>query len=337
MKNNVLVTGACGFIGFHTVSRLLESGYQVIGIDNMNSYYNDGLKELRLSLLSLNGEFTFIRESIENRTKLDDIFHNFDFDIVIHLAGQAGVRSSVSESNQYIVSNLVGFWNILDLCRDFEIRHLVYASSSSVYGGHANPPFSTSDSVEYPQSLYAATKRSNELIAYSISHQFGLPVTGLRFFTVYGPFGRPDMAVFSFAKSIIEGDYIELYDDGILERDFTFIEDVVNSIIDVLKIPPTVNDISDLDRGIGAPSRILNVGSGKPVQVRRMVELLELNLRKSAKIRSIPRPIVDMKITHADLTGLIQLTGNSPKISIEDGICRFCEWFLSYYSDFRAS
>ena len=334
MKNNVLVTGACGFIGFHTVIRLLDHGYRVIGIDNMNSFYNAGLKELRLSLLVESDEFTFIRESIENRAKLEEIFQNSDFDMVIHLAGQAGVRSSPSEANYYIVSNLVGFWNVLDLCRVHEIKHLVYASSSSVYGGQASPPFSTTDSVDFPQSLYAATKRSNELIAYSISRQFGLPVTGLRFFTVYGPFGRPDMAVYSFAKSIIEGEYIDLYDDGLLYRDFTFIDDVVDSIIDVLHIPPTVNDLSDMGKGMmGAPSRILNVGSGTPIQIRRMVKLLEFNLQKSAKIHSISKPIVDMDITHADVTGLIGLTGNSPKVSIDDGISRFCDWFLSYYSD----
>jgi len=331
MPTKILVTGAAGFIGYHTVLRLLERGEDVVGIDNMNAYYDVKLKEARLSLLEAKPNFTFYRIPIEDHAEVIKVFEKEDFDRVIHLAAQVGVRSPPSEFHRYVSSNLVGFSNILDSCRIHTIQHLVYASSSSVYGDMAVPPFRVQDAATHPQNLYAATKRANELMAYSYSHQYRLPTTGLRFFTAYGPWGRPDMAVYSFTNKIETGQPIEVYGEGEVARDFTYVDDIVAVIIKIVEKPPH----SRLDEsGIissKAPSQTFNVGSGKPVSVNQLVKILEESLDKKAVIEFKPRPAEDMQVTHADLQDLEDMIGPIQTTQLEDGINQFVTWYRSYH------
>ncbi|MDC3290426.1 NAD-dependent epimerase/dehydratase family protein [Candidatus Poseidoniaceae archaeon] len=330
MPTKTLVTGAAGFIGFHTALRLLEHGENVVGVDNMNAYYDVKLKEARLALLEAKPNFTFYRISVEEHLEVAKVFEKENFDRVIHLAAQAGIRSPPSKFHRYVSSNLVGFSNILDSCRIHKIQHLVYASSSSVYGDVAVPPFKVQDAADHPQSLYAATKRANELMAYSYSHQYQIPTTGLRFFTVYGPWGRPDMAVYNFTDKIDSGQTIEVYGKGEVTRDFTYVDDVVEAILKIVEKPPhlQMSDIRSMTPK--APSQIFNVGSGRPISVNRLVSLLEDSLDKKAVIRFKPRPVEDMQITHADIQGLEDVIGPLHSTQIEYGIAQFVTWYRAY-------
>jgi len=333
MSRKTLVTGAAGFIGFHTAQRLLKRGDHVVGIDDLNAYYDVQLKKDRLKLLQSNPMFTFLQVSIEDRENLCKVLSEGRFDSVIHLAGQAGVRGPVSESHQYVTSNLVGFSNVLDCCRANKVQHLVYASSSSVYGNEAVAPFSAHHSADHPQSLYAATKRANELLAHSYSHCYQLPTTGLRFFTVYGPWGRPDMAVYKFTKDIFNGDTIEIYGDGKLIRDFTYVDDVVEAIMRVLESPPTDGFDGDISPAKSqAPYRIFNVGNGNPVVVNDLVKIIEKALGRKAQIIHKPCHPADMKVTHADIQDLDDALGFRPSTDLKEGIDRFIEWFQAYHN-----
>ena len=333
MSRKTLVTGAAGFIGFHTAQRLLKRGDHVVGIDDLNAYYDVQLKKDRLKLLQSNPMFTFLQVSIEDRENLCKVLSEGRFDSVIHLAGQAGVRGPVSESHRYVTSNLVGFSNVLDCCRANKVQHLVYASSSSVYGNEAVAPFSAHHSADHPQSLYAATKRANELLAHSYSHCYQLPTTGLRFFTVYGPWGRPDMAVYKFTKDIFNGDTIEIYGDGKLIRDFTYVDDVVEAIMRVLESPPTDGFDGDISPAKSqAPYRIFNVGNGNPVVVNDLVKIIEKALGRKAQIIHKPCHPADMKVTHADIQDLDDALGFRPSTDLKEGIDRFIEWFQAYHN-----
>jgi len=333
MSRKTLVTGAAGFIGFHTAQRLLKRGDHVVGIDDLNAYYDVQLKKDRLKLLQSNPMFTFLQVSIEDRENLSKVLSEGRFDSVIHLAGQAGVRGPVSESHRYVTSNLVGFSNVLDCCRANKVQHLVYASSSSVYGNEAVAPFSAHHSADHPQSLYAATKRANELLAHSYSHCYQLPTTGLRFFTVYGPWGRPDMAVYKFTKDIFNGDTIEIYGDGKLIRDFTYVDDVVEAIMRVLESPPTDGFDGDISPAKSqAPYRIFNVGNGNPVVVNDLVKIIEKALGRKAQIIHKPCHPADMKVTHADIQDLDDALGFRPSTDLKEGIDRFIEWFQAYHN-----
>jgi UDP-glucuronate 4-epimerase len=327
MTTTTLVTGAAGFIGFHTVLRLLERGENVVGIDNMNAYYDVKLKESRLALLMANPKFTFHRVPIEEHAEVVNVFKEWEFDRVIHLAAQVGIRSPPSEFQRYVNSNIVGFSNILDSCRVHGIKHLVYASSSSVYGNMAEPPFRVKDAADQPQSLYAATKRANELMAYSYSHQYKLPTTGLRFFTVYGPWGRPDMAVYSFTNKIESSQPIDVYGEGQVARDFTYVDDIVEAIIKIIDLPQD----TELYNSNKAPYQIFNVGSGCPVKVNQLVRFIEKSLNKKADIRFKPRPVEDMQVTHADIQDLEDVIGTLHITQLEEGIDKFVAWYKSYH------
>lgn len=334
MVEPVLITGAAGFIGFHTTKRLLERGLSVVGIDNMDDYYDVELKKNRLAELQKYPSFTFRIISIQDRQEVSKIFSDFSFQEVIHLAGRAGIRAPPSDAPKYVDSNLVGFCNIIDLCSTNEVQHFVYASSSSVYGTEAIAPFSTSQSVDHPQSLYAATKRANELLAHAYSHNYSLPTTGLRFFTVYGPWGRPDMAVYKFTKKISRGEEIVVYGRGEVKRDFTYVDDVVDAIIGILSLPPRpVHDRLLTPAVSKAPYQIFNVGNGEPVTVNGLVANIELALNAKAKIRYEPTPSTDLNITHAHTEDLESALGFASSTDLEEGIRRFVTWFQSYYED----
>lgn len=331
MSNKILVTGAAGFIGYHVALKLLEQGEDVVGIDNMNAYYDVKLKKARVNNLNAKPNFKFYQIAIEQHNQVKDVFQQEGFDRVIHLAAQVGVRSPPSEFYRYVNSNLLGFSNILDSCRVNTIEHLLYASSSSVYGDMAITPFKEQDIVDQPQSLYAASKRANELMAYSYSHQYQIPTTGLRFFTVYGPWGRPDMAVYNFTKQIDSGRSIDVYGEGEVMRDFTYVDDVVEAIIRVIKKPPKYQITKPDNKSIKAPAQIFNVGNGKPVSVNTLVGLIEDSLGKKAVIRYKPRPAEDMQITHADIQDLERMIGPLQTTSINDGIRKFITWYKEYH------
>ena len=331
MSNKILVTGAAGFIGYHVALKLLEQGEDVVGIDNMNAYYDVKLKKARVNNLNAKPNFKFYQIAIEQHNQVKDVFQQEGFDRVIHLAAQVGVRSPPSEFYRYVNSNLLGFSNILDSCRVNTIEHLLYASSSSVYGDMAITPFKEQDIVDQPQSLYAASKRANELMAYSYSHQYQIPTTGLRFFTVYGPWGRPDMAVYNFTKQIDSGCSIDVYGEGEVMRDFTYVDDVVEAIIRVIKKPPKYQITKPDNKSIKAPAQIFNVGNGKPVSVNTLVGLIEDSLGKKAVIRYKPRPAEDMQITHADIQDLERMIGPLQTTSINDGIRKFITWYKEYH------
>ena len=331
----VLVTGAAGFIGSHLSQRLLARGDEVLGYDNLNDYYDPRLKQARLDrLLPLEG-FQFVQASLEDRPALEAAFDGFKPDRVVNLAAQAGVRYSLENPQAYIDSNIVGFLNILEACRHRDIEHLVYASSSSVYGANKKLPFAVEDSVDHPVSMYAATKKANELMAHTYSHLFGLPTTGLRFFTVYGPWGRPDMALFLFTRKILAGEAIDVFNHGHHTRDFTYIDDIVEGVIRSLdQVPgpdPRHDPMAPTPATSSAPYRVYNIGNHQPVQLLRYIEVLEDCLGKKSQRNLLPLQPGDVPDTCADVSALQRDTGYSPSTPIETGISRFVEWYRDYY------
>jgi UDP-glucuronate 4-epimerase len=336
--SKILVTGAAGFIGFHLAKRLLERGDEVIGLDNLNDYYDVRLKEGRLRLLESLPGFRFVRASLADRPVMEALFAGEHFDMVVNLAAQAGVRYSLENPHAYIDSNVVGFLNILEGCRHNDVKHLVYASSSSVYGANTTVPFSEHHSVDHPVSLYAATKKSNELMAHTYAHLYGLPTTGLRLFTVYGPWGRPDMAYFSFTKAILEGRAIDVFNHGRMQRDFTYIDDIIEGVVRVLDhIPrrnPSWNAQMPDPATSAAPYRVYNIGNNRPVELGRFIEVLEECLGKKAEKNFLPMQPGDVIVTSADVADLADAVGFRPDTSIENGIARFVDWYRAYYGPF---
>lgn len=331
----ILVTGTAGFIGNELAIRLLERGDEVVGVDNVNDYYDVRLKEARLERIKKHPGFTEIRAGIHDRAAMEDIFAKYKPQRVVNLAAQAGVRYSLKNPYAYVDSNLLGFTNILEGCRHHDVEHLVYASSSSVYGANTKMPFSVHDNVDHPVSLYAATKKANELMAHSYSHLYGLPVTGLRFFTVYGPWGRPDMAYFSFTKAITEGRSIDVFNHGKMKRDFTYIDDIVEGVMRCLDRVPVIDTqwiaefpCSDSSR---VPYKLYNIGNNNPVDLMHLIDELELNLGKMAQKNYLPMQAGDVPETYADVRDLIQDVGFKPVISIEVGIERFVRWYKEFY------
>lgn len=336
VQQRILVTGVAGFIGFCLARRLLENGRAVIGIDSINSYYDPALKEARLAVLRQFRDFTFHRLDLADRRLTEAIFGEGDFGPVVHLAAQAGVRYSLQNPQAYLDANLAGFLNVLEGCRSRQTEHLVYASSSSVYGANTRLPYSVHDNVDHPISLYAATKKANELLAHAYSHLYALPATGLRFFTVYGPWGRPDMAMFLFAKAICEGQPIKLFNYGRMRRDFTYVDDVIEAVVRLIGKPPT-----KVDRALGnmldpansaAPWRIYNIGNNGAVEISRVVELLELAFGRKAKTELLPMQPGDVPETCADVDDLMRDVGFRPSTAIEEGIGRFAAWFRGYHA-----
>lgn len=332
---NILVTGAAGFIGFHLTKRLLDLNFQIVGVDNLNDYYDVQLKKDRLKILEQYPNFQFFEIDLSQQGELEPIFLKGNFPIVIHLAAQAGVRYSLHNPHAYVHSNIMGFLNILEACRYHRVKHLIYASSSSVYGSNVHLPFSSKDSVDHPVSLYAATKKANELMAHTYSHLFGLPTTGLRFFTVYGPWGRPDMAYYSFTKNIIDGKPIRVFNNGNMSRDFTYIDDIVTGIIKLLDQQPTNNpdwDKEHPDPGSSyAPFKIYNIGHNQPVKLMEFIQTLERIIGKKAKVEFLPMQPGDVKETYADIADLQKDIGFSPKTPLETGLRQFVEWYRDYY------
>lgn len=330
-----LVTGAAGFIGFHTSQSLLSRGDTVIGIDNLNDYYDPTLKEARLLKLKGNNNFSFNKVDIIDKDAIDTVFNSETPDYVIHLAAQAGVRYSIENPYAYIDSNIRGFMNILEACRHNPVKHLVFASSSSVYGANTLMPFSVNHNVDHPLSLYAATKKSNELMAHTYSHLYQIPISGLRFFTVYGPWGRPDMALFIFTKKILNGEKIDVYNNGKHKRDFTYIDDIVEGVVRVTDNIATGDDNWDSDKPDPAtsrdPYRLYNIGSNSPVELMYFIELIEKNLNIKADINYLPLQPGDVPATYADVDTLINNVGYSPSTSIETGIENFVNWYKEYH------
>jgi UDP-glucuronate 4-epimerase len=335
-QNKILVTGAAGFIGFHLTKLLLEQGREVVGLDNLNDYYDVSLKEARLRMLEAYPGFRMLRASLDDRPLMEDIFRRERFDLVVNLAAQAGVRYSLQNPQAYITSNITGFMNVLEGCRHNNVKHLLYASSSSVYGANTSVPFSEHHTTDHPVSLYAATKKSNELMAHTYAHLFGLPTTGLRFFTVYGPWGRPDMAYFSFTKAILEGRTIDVYNHGRMQRDFTYIDDIVDGIVRVLEQPPQPdpdwNAATPDPASSSAPYRIYNIGNNRPVELGRFIEVLEECLHKKASKNMQPLQPGDVLSTCADINDLMRDAGFKPSTPIETGLGRFVEWYRGYYT-----
>ncbi|GMK38142.1 NAD-dependent epimerase [Paenibacillus sp. CCS19] len=331
----VLITGAAGFIGMHLSKRLLEVGHNIVGIDNKNDYYDVQLKDDRLSELIKFDNFTFQQLDLADRHGIDNLFKEHGFTHVINLAAQAGVRYSLENPRAYIDSNLVGFTNILEGCRHYKIKHLIYASSSSVYGANTKMPFSTMDSVDHPVSLYAATKKANELMAHTYSHLYQVPTTGLRFFTVYGPWGRPDMAYFSFANNIMNGVPIKVFNHGDMMRDFTYIDDIVEGILRLLEKPPVADENWDRENpnpsSSYAPYKLYNIGNNEPVKLMDFIHTLENLLGKQAIIEFLPMQPGDVKATFADVDDLKRAIGFNPSTSIGEGLRRFVEWYMQYY------
>jgi UDP-glucuronate 4-epimerase len=332
---NILVTGAAGFIGFHLSQKLLARSINVVGIDNLNDYYDPELKRARLAILKSSPLFKHVDLDIADRQGMVDLFAADQFDAVVNLAAQAGVRYSLENPHSYVDTNLVGFVNVLEGCRHSGVRHLVFASSSSVYGANAVLPFSTHQNVDHPVSLYAATKKANELMAHTYSHLFGLPTTGLRFFTVYGPWGRPDMALFLFAKGIIEDRPIDVFNHGKMQRDFTYIDDIVEGVCRVIALPPVPNpawDRMNPDPGTSyCPYRIYNIGNNQKVELMRYIEVLEDCLGKKAKKNFLPMQPGDVPATFADVEDLSRDAGFKPNTPIEQGIRSFVDWYRDYY------
>lgn len=332
---NILVTGAAGFIGFHLSQKLLQQGASIWGVDNLNDYYDVNLKRDRLKILKQESGFKFTQLTLEDRSAVSGLFSPGQFDRVVHLAAQPGVRYSLVNPYAYIDSNILGFLNILEGCRHAKIEHLVFASSSSVYGANRKMPFSVHDAVDHPVSLYAATKKSNELMAHTYASLYGLPCTGLRFFTVYGPWGRPDMAYFSFTKSILDGKTIDVYNNGNMQRDFTYVDDVVEGIIRVMDKKPLPNRTWSGEHPDPAtsyaPYKIYNIGNNQPVELRTFINILETCLQKKAKWNYLPMQAGDVVATYADIDDLMHDVGFRPSTSLDQGIRKFVEWYLSYY------
>jgi len=331
----VLVTGTAGFIGNELAIRLLERGDEVVGVDNVNDYYDVRLKEARLERIKPYTGFTEVRSGIHGRAAMEEVFSKYKPQRVVNLAAQAGVRYSLKNPHAYIDSNMLGFINILEGCRHHEVEHLVYASSSSVYGANTKMPFSVHDNVDHPVSLYAASKKANELMAHSYSHLYGLPTTGLRFFTVYGPWGRPDMAYFSFTKAILEGRPIDVFNHGRMKRDFTFIDDIVEGVLRTLDHVPVGNlhwNGDSPDPGSSrAPYRLYNIGNNNPVELMQLIGEIEKNLGKAAEKNFLPMQSGDVLATYADVDDLTRDVGFKPGTSIEAGIEKFIRWYLSFY------
>ncbi len=325
----VLVTGVAGFIGYHLGQRLLAEGVQVYGIDNLNDYYDVNLKKARLAQLQGQAGFTFEYLDLSDRPGITNLFAANSFDCVVNLAAQAGVRYSLINPHAYVESNLTGFVNLLEGCRHHQVKHLVYASSSSVYGVNPKVPFATSDNVDHPISLYAATKKSNELMAFTYSHLYQIPTTGLRFFTVYGPWGRPDMAYFKFVKAIEAGQPIEVFNHGNMQRDFTYIDDVIEGVMRVMRQPPVAS--SDPLGTATAPYKLYNIGNHQPVALGRFIEVIETVLGKTASKQYLPMQPGDVPTTYADVDDLIRDVGFRPTTPIETGMTRFIAWYRNYY------
>ena len=331
----VLVTGAAGFIGMATALRLLERGDEVVGVDNLNDYYDVNLKLARLRQLQPHAGFRFLKLDIADRASMEALFKAERFDRVAHLAAQAGVRYSLLNPNAYVDSNLVGFVNVLEGCRHTQVQHLVYASSSSVYGGNEKMPFSESDGVDHPVSLYAATKKANELMAHTYSHLYGLPTTGLRFFTVYGPWGRPDMAPILFTRAILENRPIDVFNHGQMRRDFTYVDDIVDGVLRVLDRTATLDEGFDPhapDPGRSrAPYRIFNIGNNEPVPLMEFIECIEQALGRQADKRLLPMQNGDVPATYADVDALKAWVGFAPRTGIREGVARFVAWYRGHY------
>ena len=322
----VLVTGAAGFIGFHVARRLLAEGRAVVGLDNLNSYYDPALKRARLDILRGEQGFAFEQIDLADRASVERLFAKHRFARVVHLAAQAGVRYSIDHPHAYVDANLVGFVNVLEGCRHHGCGHLVYASSSSVYGANTKQPFSVDDRTDHPISLYAATKKANELIAHSYSHLYRLPATGMRFFTIYGPWGRPDMAYFLFTKAIVEGTPIKLFNHGRMRRDFTYIGDAARAVVQLVNLPPR-----DGGEGAGPPAKDYNIGNKRPEELTHVVTVLERELGRTAVKEMLPMQPGDVTETFADVTELMRDTGFSPQTPIEDGLREFVAWYRDYH------
>ena len=320
----ILVTGAAGFIGFHVARQLLSEGRNVLGLDSLNNYYDPALKQSRVDILRENSRFEFVRADLADRPAIASLFGKRRFEVVVHLAAQAGVRHSIEHPHAYVDANLVGFVNILEGCRHNGCRHLIYASSSSVYGANTKLPFSVADKTDHPVSLYAATKKANELMAYSYSHLYRLPVTGLRFFTIYGPWGRPDMAIFMFTKAILEGTPIRLFNHGRMRRDFTYIDDVTRVVLRLVERVPATD-------GSGAPAKVYNVGNHHPEELTQVVSLLEKELGRAAVKDMLPMQPGDVTETFADVGDLMREVGYRPETPIEDGLRNFVAWYRGFY------
>lgn len=331
-----LVTGAAGFIGSHAAHVLLDRGETVVGLDNLNDYYDVRLKEARLERLTSRDGFTFHKASLEDKPALTNIFEQHNIKKIIHLAAQAGVRYSIENPDAYIQANIIGFQHMIDLAKEAKVEHFVYASSSSVYGSNEKMPFATADSVDHPVSLYAATKKANELVAHTYSHLYGLPTTGLRFFTVYGPWGRPDMSLFLFTRKIIAGEPIDVFNHGKHRRDFTYIDDIVDGVIRVADNTPTPNPDYDPLSGdpasSHAPYRVYNIGNNKPVELMTFIETIEKHLGLEAKKNFLPLQPGDVPATYADIEPLRRDTGFEPRTSIDEGIGNFIDWYRTFYN-----
>ncbi len=331
----VLVTGAAGFIGFHTAKELLDRGDRVVGLDNLSPYYDVSLKQARLKQLECRNGFAFVKADLADSAAVERLFQDEDFERVVNLAAQAGVRYSLKNPLAYVDTNVTGFLNVLEGCRHTGVEHLVFASSSSIYGANTQMPFSVHQTVDHPLSLYAATKKSNELMAHTYAHLYGLPVTGLRFFTVYGPWGRPDMALFLFTKKILAGEPIDIFNHGNHARDFTYIDDIVAGLARTLDRVATPNPDWASERPdpgtSSVPYRIYNIGNNSPVELMHFIETLEKELGKQAEKNFLPLQPGDVAKTYADIDDLREAMGFSPETSIEDGIARFVEWYRGYY------
>jgi UDP-glucuronate 4-epimerase len=335
MRDPVLVTGAAGFIGFHVAARLLSEGRRVVGLDSVNSYYDPQLKEARLQILKRHSNFSFAKLDLTDRSAINSLFEQHRFPVVVHLAAQAGVRYSLDHPHAYVDANLEGFTSVLEGCRHSGCEHLVFASSSSVYGANTKLPFSVQDNVDHPISLYAASKKANELMAHAYSHLYRIPATGLRFFTVYGPWGRPDMAMFIFARAILAGEPIKLFNSGKMRRDFTYIDDVSQAVVRLLDRPPQGNpdwrgEAPDPATS-SAPWRIYNIGNNRPEDLMRVVSILEKEFGRPAVKEMLPMQPGDVEATYADVADLEREIGFKPATSIEDGIARFAKWYRDYH------
>ena len=330
---NILITGSAGFIGFHTAKKYLDEGLNVIGVDNNNDYYDINLKKSRTKILKSYSKFKFVQIDICSKNKLENIFKKYKIDTVVHLAAQAGVRNSIENPDQYFHSNMKGFYNILELARVFKVDHLLFASSSSIYGMNKKYPFDVYDVSDYPISLYAATKKSNEVMAYSYSHLYNIKTTALRFFTVYGPFGRPDMAYFGFTKSILENKKIKIFNNGRMKRDFTYIDDIVRGIYSLSK-----NSNFNQNHPItlsNAPYRVFNLGNNKPITLNKFIKSIEAACEKKAKKLMMPMQKGDVPITYADIEHTNKFISFKPDTNIEDGIKSFVDWYINYYGERR--
>ncbi len=321
----ILVTGGAGFIGFHLSKRLLEDGYDVVGYDNINDYYDVSLKYARLEILKKFSNYTFVKGDLVDKDAVNKLFEDNRFDIAVNLGAQAGVRYSIENPQAYIDSNIVGFFNILEACRHNPVSHLLYASSSSVYGNQEKTPFSTDDNVDHPISLYAATKKSNELMAFTYSHLYGIPATGLRFFTVYGPYGRPDMAYFSFTNKIMKGEPIKIFNNGDMYRDFTYVDDIVQGICNMLENPPKPDENGDRHK-------VYNIGNNSPEKLMYFIETLEKCIGKTAVKEYLPMQAGDVYQTYADVSELMRDFDFKPSTTIEEGLSKFAEWYKEYYN-----